>query len=255
MKILNRVIPKVKFVLAGTVCAVTIASAAVWSQAAFRSDIQPEIHSVQPPVQKAQQSEPQHAERQADPQPVVTEQEIDGKIWKVHEELPIVAPSIAPDQAQNVSIVINKSEHILTLYNNESVIAMYSAGFGIVPGAKEKKNDKRTPEGEYSICTLNSGSKYYLGLGLNYPNANDAKRGLESGLITQGEYDDIVAAVNEGREPNWYTNLGGQIMIHGQKGNLGGQTDWTTGCIGVNNQVMDILWQYCKVGTKVTIYS
>lgn len=173
----------------------------------------------------------------------------------VHAELPIKQPSLTPAQAQNVSITVDKSAHTLTLYSGETVIAQYSVGLGSASaeGAKQKEGDKRTPEGEYYICVLNAESKFHLSLGLSYPNISDADRGLKSGLITQQEHDSIVSAINAGQQPDWYTNLGGQIMIHGQQNDLGGQVDWTAGCVAVNNQVMDILWNYCKVGTKVTI--
>ena len=49
--------------------------------------------------------------------------------------------------------------------------------------------------------------------------------------------------------PPWNTSLGGEIMIHGH----GSETDWTLGCIAVDNEVMDILWQYCHNGTGVII--
>ena len=181
-------------------------------------------------------------------------QEIDGRMLAVREELPIVQPTVLPADASDVSITVEKSNRLLKLYSGDTQIAQYSIGLGSVPeGAKQQEGDKRTPEGQYEVCVLNGESKFYLALGLNYPNRDDAARGLSSGLITQEEYDDSIASLNAHETPNWYTKLGGMIMIHGQKGNLGGQADWTTGCVGVDNAVMDILWQYCKVGTPVTI--
>lgn len=264
----KRAFQKIKTVLLVACCAVVVSSVAVLCHAVFLSDTasaeepapsqsadtSAAAASTEPENKQeagnAEETEPTASSEEA-AQPV--QQEIDGQIWMVHQELPIVQPSLTPEQAQDVSIVVNKSDHVLTLYNGESIIAQYSIGHGSADGAKEQEGDKRTPEGEYTICVLNSESKYYLSLGLNYPNANDAKRGLDTGLITQDEYNEIMSQLNAGQQPNWYTKLGGQIMIHGQKGNLGGQTDWTTGCVAVNNAVMDILWQYCKVGTKVTI--
>lgn len=265
----KRVFQRIKTVLLVACCAVVVSSVAVLCHAVFLSDTASAEESTssqsadtsataasaepesEREAESTEETEAKASSEQAAAQPV--QQEIDGQIWMVHQELPIVQPSLTPEQAQDVSIVVNKSDHVLTLYNGESIIAQYSIGHGSADGAKEQEGDKRTPEGEYTICVLNSESKYYLSLGLNYPNATDAKRGLDTGLITQDEYNEIMSQLNAGQQPNWYTKLGGQIMIHGQKGNLGGQTDWTTGCVAVNNAVMDILWQYCKVGTKVTI--
>ena len=38
-------------------------------------------------------------------------------------------------------------------------------------------------------------------------------------------------------------------MIHG----CGGSFDWTAGCVAVDNDVMDLLFEYCPIGTKITI--
>ena len=265
----KRAFQKIKTVLLVACCTAIVSSAAVFCHAVFLADAaaaeEPvSSQSADTPVtattsaeqesnQQTEDAEATEPAKVAETTKQPVEQEIDGQIWMVRQELPIVRPSLSPERAQDVSIVVNKSDHVLTLYNKESIIAQYSIGHGSAAGSKEQEGDKRTPEGEYTICVLNDQSKYYLSLGLNYPNANDAKRGLDTGLITQEEYNEIMSQLNAGQQPNWYTKLGGQIMIHGQKGNLGGQTDWTTGCVAVNNAVMDILWKYCKVGTKVTI--
>lgn len=258
MKKKKHIFSKLKFIPLISCCIVAVA---IVSHAVFRTSVRPlldtqhtakaaEISSVHDSSEKTK-AQKSKAETK---QPAKTA-EIDGRQWTVHDELSIRQPSLSPEEATNVSIVVEKSKHLLTLYNSDTVIAQYSVGLAshYTEGAKQQEGDKRNPEGEYKVCVLNDKSNFYLALGLNYPNANDAKRGLESGLITQQEYDEIISALNANQIPNWYTKLGGQIMIHGQKGNLGGQTDWTTGCIAVNNQVMDILWKYCKVGTKVTI--
>lgn len=172
---------------------------------------------------------------------------------EVWEELPIVSPSISADEANNVSLRYSKQEHTLYVLNEGDVIAKYSAGSGRVKGDKEKEGDKRTPEGEFYVCVKNEASQYHLAFGLSYPNMEDAKRGLDTGLITQEEYDSIMTANENQDQPDWYTALGGEIMIHGQKGEQGGESHWTSGCIAVNDKVMDEIWDYVNVGTKVTI--
>ena len=39
-------------------------------------------------------------------------------------------------------------------------------------------------------------------------------------------------------------------MIHGH----GSDSDWTAGCVAVDDEIMDILWDQCELGTKVFIY-
>ena len=56
---------------------------------------------------------------------------------------------------------------------------------GASDGDKVKEGDKRTPEGVFHVVYRNPHSKYVLSLGLDYPNAEDADRGLKAGLISE----------------------------------------------------------------------
>ena len=58
-----------------------------------------------------------------------------------------------------------------------------------------------------------------------------------------------IDAINSKRMPPW-TKLGGAIMIHGH----GSHSDWTEGCIAVDDDIMNILWENCKLGVAITIY-
>ena len=98
------------------------------------------------------------------------------------------------------------------------------------------------------MCYRNDRTTYYLSLGVSYPNTEDARRGLESGLIDRETYESIASAIERGACPDQDTPLGGAIAIHS-----GGTTDWTQGCIGTENETMDILWEYCPVGTPIII--
>jgi hypothetical protein len=169
---------------------------------------------------------------------------------------PITAPSLLVEEAGNVWIHIVKSERLLELCSEEDqVIASYSIGLGGWPyDTKIMKGDSRTPEGTYYICLRNSNSRFYRGLGISYPNKEDAARGYADGIITKKEKDAIDAAIDAGQKPSWSTNLGGEIEIHGEREDgTGSAWDWTAGCISVENEVMDILWEYCPNGTVVII--
>lgn len=133
---------------------------------------------------------------------------------------------------------------------NKQVIGVWDAKLGrqSATGDKVQEGDEITPSGSFYVCTRNDKSKYYLALGLSYPNIEDAERGLSTGLITQEQYQAIVDANKAGVTPPWDTPLGGAIEIHGNQGDRG-----TAGCIAMTNDVMDILWSYCAVGVPVTI--
>ena len=149
-----------------------------------------------------------------------------------------------------VSIRVKKAERLLELWQGNTLIGSFSIGLGRNPeGHKQREGDGKTPEGEYYVCVKNHNSSFYLSLGVSYPNKVDAAAALEDGRIDRAVYNRIVDAIDKGQQPDWYTSLGGEIMIHGH----GGSRDWTAGCIAVDNEVMDILFEYCSVGTKITI--
>ena len=113
-----------------------------------------------------------------------------------------------------------------------------------------REGDGKVPEGEYYVCTKNEQSKFTLFLGLSYPNIEDAKKGLEQGLISEQDYARIEAAIREHRRPDWETALGGKIGIHGK----GSSFDWTAGCIALEDEDIRDLWTQVELGDKVTIY-
>jgi murein L,D-transpeptidase YafK len=158
--------------------------------------------------------------------------------------------ALLPESIYSPRIVVRKAERQLELYDGERLFGYWHVALGWEPkGKKEREGDGKTPEGEYYICTRNDASRYYLSLGLSYPNKKDAERGLASGIVEQSAYNSIIAAIERGDKPPWNTEMGGEIMIHGN----GSSRDWTAGCIALENEAMDILWRYCSIGTEVKI--
>lgn len=151
---------------------------------------------------------------------------------------------------KNPRVHIDKSQRRLTLYDGKKILRVYKIGLGFQPqGAKQKQGDGKTPEGSYWIVAKNPQSRFYLSLALNYPNEADAKGGLASGLIDQKQYKRIrKAAKNQGLPP-WDTALGGEIFIHGH----GASSDWTLGCVALDDTAMKELYEALPVGTPVNI--
>ena len=147
-------------------------------------------------------------------------------------------------------IEVRKSERRLLLYSGDQLIRSYTIGLGFEPVQdKAREGDGATPEGEYFIVVKNPKSQFYLSVGLNYPNAADADRGLESGLISVAEHREIRRAERRGVRPPWDTALGGEIFIHGR----GAGSDWTLGCIALDDADMKELYRAISVGTRVRI--
>ncbi len=148
-------------------------------------------------------------------------------------------------------IIIYKDRRELELLEEGRILNTYRVGLGFSPvGAKLREGDGKVPEGEYYVCTKNEQSKFTLFLGLSYPNIEDAKKGLEQGLISEQDYARIEAAIREHRRPDWETALGGKIGIHGK----GSSFDWTAGCIALEDEDIRDLWTQVELGDKVTIY-
>lgn len=155
----------------------------------------------------------------------------------------------APNASQDF-VVVTKSARRLVHCNGASVVNTYCVGLGSSPVLdKEREGDRRTPEGVFYIPRVLPNSQYYKAFLLSYPDTADAARGLAAGLITRSEHDSIVAAQNARREPPQFTGLGGLIEIHGR----GGSSDWTWGCIAVDDTTIDALWGTLGVGDNIIV--
>lgn len=147
-------------------------------------------------------------------------------------------------------IVVKKGERQLLLFSRERLVRTYRVGLGLSPiGDKVRSGDHRTPEGDFYIFTRNDKSAFYLSLGISYPNVAHAERGLRDGLITRAQYDAIMRANKAKRTPPQNTKLGGTIYIHGN----GAQSDWTWGCVALEDEDVRELFNAIPVGTPVRI--
>ena len=151
---------------------------------------------------------------------------------------------------KNPRIVVFKSKRRLELYSDKAVVRVYKVGLGLNPVPdKQREGDRATPEGDFYVFTKNQRSAFYLSLGISYPNGEDAARGLRDGLISQSQHDAILNAIKLKARPPQYTALGGLIYIHGN----GAGSDWTWGCVALENEDMKELFDAVLVGTPVRI--
>lgn len=124
-----------------------------------------------------------------------------------------------------------KGKRKMYLMHGSRTLKVYDFELGFQPkGHKTQVGDGRTPEGRYIIDRKNPRSKYYLSLGISYPNRAD-----------------IVQARARGVDP------GGDIFIHGTPSRVLGDDDWTAGCIAVTNEEIIEIYSMVNVGTVVTI--
>jgi len=157
-------------------------------------------------------------------------------------------------------ILVKKGERKLYLYvlenGKERLAKTYQIALGNNPnGSKNRQGDGATPEGDYYITHKNARSKFYLSLGVSYPNIADADKGLKEGLITKADHQAIVGAIRAKTKPPQNTRLGGDIFIHGGgTGKLFGSVqDWTLGCVALENGEIKELFEMIPVKTQVKI--
>ncbi len=176
-------------------------------------------------------------------------------------EKPVTFAGFVASLPGQSSLVIWKSNYTLTLYKGNRPVKTYHAVFGrgFRDGDKQRAGDKRTPEGEFYVCTMNHSKRFYKFMGLSYPGVKHADIGLQEKLISRREYASIVRANAEHLQPPWDTRLGGAVGIHGRmldgtaSPELAAVLNWTDGCIALDNADVDELFSVVTLGTPVTI--
>ncbi len=134
-------------------------------------------------------------------------------------------------------IVIEKSQHRMTLFAGPTILRIYRIAIGRGPtGPKLQQGDHKTPEGDYTVDQHNANSSFHRALHISYPNTEDRSRAAKA-----------------------HVGPGGDIMIHGLPNGRGwiGRAqrlyDWTDGCIALTNEEMDEVFELVPNGAKVHI--
>ena len=165
---------------------------------------------------------------------------------------------VPAEDVSSVWLRVSKSDRLLYLYRGPRLVETFKIDVGYNTfadkqrrGSRTKRDHWRTPEGTFYVIKKNPRSRFYKALVLNYPTVADARRGRRQDLISQAQYEAIVEAQEDFRMPPMNTKLGGWIEIHGE--GTGDSTNWTQGCVAVQNRVMNELWTQVPVGTPVLI--
>lgn len=130
-------------------------------------------------------------------------------------------------------VAVFKEQRKMYLMHHKKVLKAYDVHLGFSPtGHKQIEGDGRTPEGDYFIDRRNPNSKFYLSIGISYPNAADR-----------------AYAASIGKSP------GGDIFIHGRPRIFqNGKDDWTAGCIAVTDREMREIYAMVNNGTVISVY-
>lgn len=162
---------------------------------------------------------------------------------------------------RNRRIIIEKSRRILTVYAGRHKVKSYFCALGGKPiGPKTKRDDGKTPEGIYYVCSRNPKSKFELSLLISYPGIREAKEGFKNGLIDESTLNSILESLRQKQTPPQDTALGSHICIHG--GGIGEIAkdlsrariyDWTQGCIALRSEDIREVYDFAGPGTAVEI--
>ncbi|MCC5637567.1 L,D-transpeptidase [Nostoc sp. CHAB 5844] len=144
---------------------------------------------------------------------------------------------------KKISILIEKSQHRLTLYYDLKPIKSYSVVFGSNSlGDKYGEGDKKTPEGILRIRDLYPHPQWSKFMWLDYPNVQSWQKHF------QAKADGKLA---------WQISIGGEVGIHGVPVGADKMIDdrynWTLGCPSLKNKDIDELYQWVEKGTVVEI--
>lgn len=136
-------------------------------------------------------------------------------------------------------------------------------------GHKLRLGDARTPEGEYRICERLPGSEYTFFLSISFPGPRDVEAAVRDRRFEKKEIERIEKSQHPGACPDFRSALGGTIGIHGAPTRMASEiakvetrdpesinvtgTDWTLGCLGVENRHIRFLAKEVKVGTPILI--
>jgi murein L,D-transpeptidase YafK len=143
----------------------------------------------------------------------------------------------------SVSIVIDKSDYELSIYDDKGWYATYPVVFGNNSLADKKmEGDKNTPEGSFKIASKRVHDKWSRFLAIDYP--------------TRESYDKFNRRKEKGEIPA-NARIGGGIGIHGTWPHEDFVVDryknWTLGCISMKCSDVQEIYKYSNVGTRVTI--
>jgi lipoprotein-anchoring transpeptidase ErfK/SrfK len=138
-------------------------------------------------------------------------------------------------QTGRSAILVDKLEHRCLFLTNGRVAKTYVADLSRNwHRIKLQEYDASTPEGEYKIRQKIPATNFGAALLLDYPNTEDWRR-----------FNSLKRAGTIGAR----ARIGGAIEIHGG----GRRSDWTDGCVALENADMEDLFKRAYVGMPVTI--
>ena len=142
-----------------------------------------------------------------------------------------------------ISIVIDKSDYELSVFDEKGWYATYPVVFGNNSlDDKKMEGDKKTPEGTFKIISKRVHEKWYRFMAIDYP--------------TKESWEKFNARKKRGEIPA-SASIGGAIGIHGtwpqEDFIIDKYKNWTLGCISMKKDHVLEVYGFTPIGTKVVI--
>ncbi len=171
-----------------------------------------------------------------------------------------------PDPAaEGVLVLVDHATYQAALFVAGTRVWTRGVAFGQASGTKEVQGDLKTPKGMYFVVARSTGpfggayADYYGGywVKLNYPNAFDAQRGLDDGVVEPGVARAISKAWRQRKPTAQGTRLGGGIGFHGWASSWDagvGDAHLSWGCIVLQPTEVGALHGAVTQGSMVVIF-
>ncbi|MFZ5442612.1 MAG: L,D-transpeptidase family protein [Myxococcota bacterium] len=164
---------------------------------------------------------------------------------------------------ERVLVVVDVDAHRAVRFVEGRATDEWEIASGQAEGAKEQRGDLRTPRGLYFVVHRTTGPfggewAGYFGeafVKLDYPNAFDAARGLDGGLVTAAEAAEISTRWRRREATPQRTKLGGGIGFHGWiapwDGDAGYGLSW--GCVVMHPAEVKRFSELVPLGSAVVL--
>lgn len=171
-------------------------------------------------------------------------------------------PRLAAEQGLSIpladpNVYVSTRRGVLELRDGDVVVQSYDCGFGSCAAFGARGAGLRsTPIGEYRVVAkserrdvVERGARF---LRLDYPNAEDARRALENGVLDRATAESIFDAAAAGLTPPADTPLGGPLGIQGNRFFFQPRHH-TDGAISLANADVVELFKHLPEGARVVI--
>jgi hypothetical protein len=166
------------------------------------------------------------------------------------------------DPKAKCELIVNLKHYRMNLDFGGTTVKSYRIFLGHGRGklVDKKRRYITTPVGKYKIVKIENNRLNYKRLFLNYPNLEDVKKAYENKFISEDEFKYYWKVGQKGKNFKFDEKIfGPKISIEGfGKLNyifkyLPFVFNWTNGSIATNNENIDEILKYVKVGTEVKI--